>query len=186
MQAAADAKPGAMVSIIGMERPRIEELCEQARQGGTLQLANLLCPGNLVVSGDKEACDRIEQLVEAAGARPVRLTVAGAFHTHLMKPADDTLAKALQGIAIRPPRVPVWSNVDALPHTDPEEIRQLLVRQVVQPVLWEDCTRGLLAAGIEKFYELGPKRVLAGLLKRIQRRAECVNIEGLIGLAFRP
>lgn len=170
MQAAADSKPGAMVSIIGLERAQVEALCEQARQGGTLQLANLLCPGNLVVSGDREACDRVEKMAEAAGARPVRLAVAGTFHTSLMKPADDTLARALKEVDIKPPRVPVWSNVDAKPHTDPEEIRQLLVRQVVQPVLWEDCTRGLLAAGIERFYELGPKRVLAGLLKRVHAK----------------
>jgi [acyl-carrier-protein] S-malonyltransferase len=177
MQAASDAHPGAMFSILGPDQTRVEQLCEQARQGGTLRLANLLGPGNLVVSGDRAAVDAVQRLAEAEGARTVRLAVAGAFHTPLMKPADDVLAAALAGVAIRPPRLPVWSNVDARPHTDPDEIRALLVRQVVEPVLWEATLRGLLAAGVERFCELGPKRVLAGLLKRVHRKAECVNVE---------
>jgi [acyl-carrier-protein] S-malonyltransferase len=93
-----------------------------------------------------------------------------------MKPADEAVAAALAGVTIQPPRIPVWSNVDALPHTEPDEIRRLLVRQVLQPVLWEQTTRNLLAAGFDKFYEIGPGRVLAGLLKRVQRKAECVNV----------
>lgn len=176
MQAAADVHPSAMISILGLEVPRIEELCAAARQGAVLQVANLLCPGNTVVSGDKEACVRVQRLAEEAGARTVRLAVAGAFHTPLMKPADDQLAAVLKEIDIRPPRLPVWSNVDAQPHQDPEEIRQILVRQVLQPVLWEQTMRNLLAQGIERFYEIGPGRVLAGLLKRVQRKAECRNI----------
>ena len=106
----------------------------------------------------------------------MRLTVAGAFHTDLMKPADEALAKALAEVEIRASRLPVWSNIDAQPHTDPGEIRQLLVRQVVEPVLWEQTLRGLLAEGCEVFYEIGPGRVLAGLLKRVQRKADCRNV----------
>src|SRR5205085_7505606 len=102
--------------------------------------------------------------------RAVRLAVAGAFHTGLMKPADEKLAAVLSGIELRPPRVPVWSNVDARPHADPAEIRQLLVRQVVSPVRWEGTVRGLLADGVDRFYEIGPGRVLAGLLKRVNRK----------------
>ena len=79
-------------------------------------------------------------------------------------------------VTIRPPRVPVWSNVDAKPHTDPEEIRRLLVQQVVNPVLWEQTLRNLLAAGFDRFFEIGPGRVLAGLLKRVQRKVDCQNI----------
>jgi len=93
-----------------------------------------------------------------------------------MKPADEKLAHALACVTLRPPKVPVWSNVDARPHTDPGEIRELLVRQVVQPVLWEQTLRGLLEAGCERFYEIGPGRVLAGLLKRVHRKADCRNI----------
>jgi [acyl-carrier-protein] S-malonyltransferase len=177
MQAAADARPSGMVAVLGPDLASVEQLCDQARGDGVLQLANYLCPGNLVASGDRAACDALAKLAEAAGARVVRLPVAGAFHTNLMKPADDALAAALADVAMLPPRLPVWSNVDARPHTDPVEIRRLLVRQVVSPVHWEQTMRGLLEAGIERFYELGPKRVLAGLLKRVLRKVDCRNVE---------
>jgi [acyl-carrier-protein] S-malonyltransferase len=176
MQAASDARPGAMVSVVGLEAARVEELCRRARAVGLVQVANLLCPGNTVVSGAKAACEELERLAEEAGARTVRLAVAGAFHTPLMKPADDALAAALAAVALAAPRLPVWSNVDARPHTDPEELRGLLVRQVVEPVRWEESLRGLLAAGVTRFYEIGPGRVLTGLLKRVQRKVECRNV----------
>jgi [acyl-carrier-protein] S-malonyltransferase len=176
MQAAANAAPSGMVSLIGLEPPKVEELCAKARESDTLEVANLLCPGNIVVSGTKAACDRIVAIAEEIGARTVRLAVAGAFHTSLMRPADEALAAALAGVEIRPPRVPVWSNVDARPHTEPDEIRKLLVKQVLQPVLWEQTMRSLLEAGFDKFYEIGPGRVLAGLLKRVQRKADCQNV----------
>jgi [acyl-carrier-protein] S-malonyltransferase len=176
MQAAADASPGGMVSVLGLEQPQIEELCAAARGAGTLELANLLCPGNIAVSGSRDACDAVQRLAEERGGRTVRLAVAGAFHTALMRPADHALAEALNTVEMRPPSVPVWSNVDARPHTDPGEIRQLLVRQVLQPVLWEQTLRNLLAQGIDRFYEIGPGRVLAGLLKRVQRKVDCQNV----------
>jgi [acyl-carrier-protein] S-malonyltransferase len=176
MQAAADANPSGMVSILTLEPAKVEELVAQARSAGTLEIANLLCPGNTVVSGSLPACAAMEKLVEAAGGRSVRLAVAGAFHTTLMKPADEKLAAALDGLQLRPPRIPVWSNVDARPHTDPADIRPLLIRQVLQPVLWEQTMRNLLAEGFDSFYEIGPGRVLAGLLKRVQRKVECKNV----------
>jgi [acyl-carrier-protein] S-malonyltransferase len=176
MQAAADANPGAMVAVLGLDEPGVRELCARARGADVLELANYLCPRNVVLSGGRAACDAAERLAPAAGASCVRLPVAGAFHTALMRPADEALARALAGVEVRPPRVRVWSNVDAAPHADPEEIRGLLVRQVVEPVLWEKTTRNLLAAGFDRFYEIGPGRVLAGLLKRVNRKAECYNI----------
>jgi [acyl-carrier-protein] S-malonyltransferase len=176
MQAASDATPSGMVAVLGLDPPAVEELCARARGDDVLQVANLLCPGNVAVSGTKAACDALQSLAEAEGARTVRLAVAGAFHTPIMKPADDRLAEALAGVPMKEARVPVWSNVDARPHTDPEEIWGLLVRQVVQPVLWEETVRQLLAAGFDRFYEIGPGRVLAGLLKRVHRKAECYNI----------
>jgi [acyl-carrier-protein] S-malonyltransferase len=93
-----------------------------------------------------------------------------------MAPADAAVAEVLGTVTLKPGRIPVWSNVDAQPHTDPHEIRPLLVRQVLQPVLWEQTMRNLLAAGCERFVEIGPGRVLAGLLKRVQRKVECRNI----------
>jgi [acyl-carrier-protein] S-malonyltransferase len=178
MQAAAQAHPGSMVSVIGPDQAKVEELCKAAQDHGNIRIANLLCPGNSVLSGDKNACDAVEKLAESMGARTVRLAVAGAFHTDFMKPADEEVAKALCLVNIKPPQIPIWSNVDAQPHRDPDEIRCLLVKQVLQPVLWEQTMRNLLAQGFDRFYEIGPGRVLAGLLKRVQRKVECVNVGG--------
>jgi [acyl-carrier-protein] S-malonyltransferase len=176
MQAASVANPGAMLSVIGMDRKQLEQHCQAIRGEETLELANLLCPGNMVVSGSKSCCAALEERIKEAGGRTVPLAVAGAFHTVLMKPADQALAEALDGVRLGSPRVPVWSNVDARPHTDPAEIRALLIRQVLQPVLWEDTLRGLLSDGCDRFYEIGPGRVLSGLLKRVQRQVDCRNI----------
>lgn len=179
MQDAADAVPSGMVSLLGMERDAIDQVCAEARaQGEVLQIANYLCPGNIVVSGHKSACERVTELATKAGAmKTIPLAVAGAFHTSIMQPAVDRLAKALSGVAMQPPRIPVLSNVDASAHSDPEEIRQLLVRQVVSPVLWEDSQRKLLADGYTPFWEVGPGRVLRGLLKRIDRKAASDGVD---------
>jgi [acyl-carrier-protein] S-malonyltransferase len=176
MQAASEATPSGMVSIIGPELAEVERLIADARGSGTLEVANLLSPGNTVVSGSAAAIDEACRLAEERKFRTVRLAVAGAFHTNLMKPADEKLAAALASVTIRPPRIPVWSNVDAKPHTDPAEIRQLLVRQVIAAVRWEETMRGLVGDGVETFYEIGPGRVLAGLLKRVNRKADVRNV----------
>jgi [acyl-carrier-protein] S-malonyltransferase len=176
MQAAADAKAGGMVSILAAERAQVEELVRQASAKGLLRIANFLCPGNIVVSGDREACDEVERLAAAAGARTVRLAVAGAFHTPLMQPAVEALSAALAGVQLAPLRVPVWANVTARPYADLPEVKPALARQVVEPVRWEETMRGLLDAGVERFYEVGPGRVLAGLLKRVHRKADCRNV----------
>ena len=176
MQAAAEATPSGMVSALLLSPEQVEEVVAEAKTSGRLWIANYLCPGNTVLSGDMPAIDAAEKAIEAKGGKPIRLAVAGAFHTELMKPADEQLATALAGVSIQSPRIPVWSNVDAQPHADPAEIRSLLVRQVLQPVRWEETIRNLLAQGVERFYEIGPGKVLAGLLKRIQRKADCRNV----------
>ncbi|HEX7448561.1 MAG TPA: ACP S-malonyltransferase [Pirellulales bacterium] len=177
MQQAADATPSGMVSIVGLERQQVETLCEQARDSETLQIANYLCPGNLAVSGSKAACQRVAQLAEAAGAmKVVPLAVAGAFHTPIMQSAVEQLEAALADVTLHRPRIPVVSNVDAQPHDDPEEIRRLLPRQIVSPVHWEDSMRWLLKQGVDQFYEIGPGRVLRGLLRRIDRKIACENV----------
>ncbi|MCE9533705.1 MAG: ACP S-malonyltransferase [Planctomycetes bacterium] len=175
MQAAAEANPSGMISILGPEAAQIEEMVVEARSAGKLEMANYLCPGNTVVSGDLPACAAIEKIVEIKGGRTIRLAVAGAFHTDLMRPADEKLAEILHSIELKTPRIPVWSNVDARSHTDPTEIKNLLIRQVLQPVRWEETMRNLLADGVERFYEIGPGRVLAGLLKRVNRKIDCRN-----------
>lgn len=178
MQQAADACPSGMVSVLGLDRSRVEQLCDECRQSGeVLQVANLLCPGNIAVSGSKAACGRLAEAAVAAGAmRAIPLSVAGAFHTPLMNSAVEKLAAALENLPLHRPRLPVISNVDAQAHEDPEEIRQLLIRQVVAPVEWEQSMRRLLNDGYDQFYEVGPGRVLAGLLKRIERKIPCQNI----------
>ncbi|HJT34251.1 MAG TPA: ACP S-malonyltransferase [Pirellulales bacterium] len=177
MQQAADATPSGMVSILGFEPEQVEDLCEQAREGEILQIANYLCPGNLAVSGTKAACQRVAQRAEAAGAmKVVPLAVAGAFHTPIMQSAVEQLAAALAGVPLKQPRIPVVSNVDGRPHDDAEEIRRLLPRQIVSPVRWEDSMRWLLEQGFDRFYEIGPGRVLRGLLRRIDRKVVCENI----------
>jgi [acyl-carrier-protein] S-malonyltransferase len=177
MQEAADATPSGMVSVLGAELDQVEALCREAALGQTLQVANHLCPGNIVVSGENAACERLADLVEKHNARAVPLAVAGAFHTSIMRPADERLAEALRAAALHKPRLPVISNVDALPHDRTEEIRDVLVKQVIQPVRWEDSIRYLLSQGFDQFYEIGPGRVLRGLLRRIDRKLACENVE---------
>lgn len=174
MQEASEAVPSGMVSILGLELAQVEELCDRARGDDVLQVANLLCPGNIVISGSNAACQRAADLAPAAGAmKAIPLAVAGAFHTSIMSPAVERLAIALSDVSMSPPTIPVVSNVDGRPHDDPEEIRQLLVQQIVSPVRWEDSMRYLLAQHVDQFYEVGPGRVLRGLLKRIDRKIGC-------------
>ncbi len=177
MQEAADATPSGMVSILGLERSQVEQLCEKARQGEILQIANILCPGNIVISGTNSACERAAEMAAPAGAiKAVPLAVAGAFHTPIMLSAVERLKRALAETRIGRPTIPVICNVDAQAHFDPDEIRDLLVKQVSSQVLWEDSMRSLLAQGYDQFYEVGPGRVLRGLLKRIDRRVSCQGV----------
>jgi [acyl-carrier-protein] S-malonyltransferase len=176
MQHAAEATPSGMVSALLLDPEKVNEVVEEAKAAGRIWVANYLCPGNTVLSGEVAAIDAAEKAIEAKGGKPIRLAVAGAFHTELMKPADEILGVALAGVTVQPGRVSVWSNVDAKPHTDPAEVRSLLVRQVLTPVRWEETIRNLLADGVERFYEIGPGKVLAGLLKRISRKTECKNV----------
>lgn len=176
MQQSAEATPSGMVSALMLDLDQVRQVRDEAAAAGTIEIANYLCPGNTVLSGDSAACDRAVELIEGAGGKPIRLAVAGAFHTSLMKPADERLAKALAGVAIRSPRIPVFSNVDAKTHEDPVEIRDILVKQVLNPVRWEDCVRAMLAAGVTDFYELSPSGVLKGLMKRIDRKVNCQGV----------
>ncbi|MFW6125199.1 MAG: ACP S-malonyltransferase [Pirellulales bacterium] len=178
MQEAADAVPSGMVSILGLERVEVEALCEEARGDGVLQVANLLCPNNIVISGTNAACERAAEMAQPAGAmKAVPLAVAGAFHTPVMKPAETRLAAALADVPMQPPRIPIVANIDARPHDNPEQIRDLLMRQVMAPVRWEGSMRYLLDQGFDQFYEVGPGRVLRGLLRRIDRKASCQSMD---------
>lgn len=176
MQQAADAAPSGMVSILLLDREKVESIRQRASQVGLIEIANYLCPGNLVLSGEIAACEKAAELAGEEGGKAVPLAVAGAFHTKLMQPSDVRLSEALAGVPIAKPEIPVISNVDAQSHAEPDTIRENLVRQVVSPVLWEDSVRLMLQQGVDEFYEIGPGRVLRGLLKRIDRKLSCNTI----------
>jgi [acyl-carrier-protein] S-malonyltransferase len=175
MQDAASAVPSGMASVLGLNQSQLESVCDAARRDGEiLQIANLLCPGNIAVSGHLGSIEAIDAKAIAAGAmKTIRLNVAGAFHTDIMKPAVERLRLALASTPFRNPRFPLFSNVDAQPHALAEEFAPLLLKQVVSPVQWESTLRNLLAAGVDQFYEIGAGRVLAGTLKRVDRKAVC-------------
>jgi [acyl-carrier-protein] S-malonyltransferase len=178
MQAAAVASPSGMTSVLGLDEAKVDELCSRVSDHGRLWKANMLGPGNIVVSGDKSALEHVEAIATELGAsRVIPLAVAGAFHTPLMVPADQRLSEALAEAAIGRPRIPVYSNVDANPHgNSPLEIARTLATQVTQGVRWDDSMRRMLADGFDTFYEIGPGRVLTGLLKRIDRKTPCTSI----------
>jgi len=177
MQACADASPGGMVAVLGLDRQQVQQVCDDSRGTDILEVANVLCPGNIVVSGSQAACERVPEVAAASGAmKCVPLEVAGAFHTSLMEPAREKLAAVLEEVELRAPRIAVISNVDAQPHTEPAEIRGLLSRQVCGVVEWHASMEHLLSTGVSSLWEVGPGRVLRGLLKRIDRKLRCQGV----------
>ncbi len=172
MQAAAERVDSAMASVIGMELDALQAVCDQARHDGeVLQPANLLCRGNVAVSGHRTALARMTPLALAAGAlKVIPLPVAGAFHTELMQPAAAALSEALANVPLQRLTLPVYSNVDAQPHLDASDFRQLLVRQLTGPVLWEQAVLKMIDDGVEGFLEVGTGRVLQGTIRRINRK----------------
>lgn len=177
MQEAARATPSGMVGILGLDPDAVDRVCQRVAPFGRVWKANLLGPGNVVVSGEAAALEHVGPAALELGAmKVVPLAVAGAFHSELMKPADERLAAVLAQSAVAHPRIPVYSNVDALPHHEPSDIKDSLVRQVLAGVRWEDSMRKMLADGFDSFYEVGPGRVLTGLLKRINRKTPCEAI----------
>ena len=175
MQAAAESAAGGMVSVIGLEEPAVNELCGKAAQGEVLSAANFNCPGQIVISGSKTACARAAAAAEQMGARAIPLAVAGAFHSALMAPAAAGLRKALESAKIVRGRVPVVSNVTADYHADPDGVRTRLEEQVVRPVRWQASIERLIADGFDRFIEVGPGRVLTGLMRKIDRSATAFN-----------
>ncbi|GFP80566.1 malonyl-coa-acyl carrier protein transacylase mitochondrial [Phtheirospermum japonicum] len=181
MQDAADAAKSAMVSIIGLDSAKVQQLCDAANEevdeASKVQIANFLCTGNYAVSGGLKGIEAVEAKAKSFKARmTVRLAVAGAFHTGFMEPAVSRLESALSSTVIKTPRIPVISNVDAEPHADPATIKKILARQVTSPVQWETTVKTLLSRGLKKSYELGPGKVIAGIVKRMDKGADLENI----------
>ncbi len=175
---AGQARPGTMAAVLGLEDVEVERICREASAGdGVVVPANYNAPAQVVISGDVAAVARALELARAAGARKLLpLNVSGAFHSPLMEVAVAGLRAQLEGVVVQVPDFPVISNVTAQPVRASETARPLLVRQLTSPVRWTDSMRALVGAGVDRFLELGPGSVLAGLLKRVSRDVECRSV----------
>lgn len=176
MEEAALASPSGMASLIGADESQAHALCDEFRGSDVLVPANLNCPGQVVISGSRAAIERALAGAERMGLRAVALPVAGAFHSPLMRSAAEGLAEALANAVIRDPGLPVIRNVDARYHEGPQAIREALCQQLTSPVLWQRCVERLIADGVTRFVEFGPGRILTGLLRKINRQIQGVNI----------
>jgi [acyl-carrier-protein] S-malonyltransferase len=175
MQEAAVATPSGMIAVLGGDEAAVAKLCEEQAQGEVLVAANFNAPGQIVVSGSKAACERVNAAASAAGLKTVPLPVAGAFHSPIMQSGADKMKVELEKVAFAAPRATVYSNVTAAPHTDAASIKKLLVDQIISPVRWEQTMQKIApAAGSAtadaRFIELAPGRSLTGMLKKINRR----------------
>jgi len=170
MQQACDQFPGTMAAIVGMEDDIVESVC--AETPGTVVAANYNCPGQLVISGEIEAVQLAMTRLKELGCRnAVQLAVGGAFHSPLMKLAENELRSGIEQTVFNVPLCPVYQNIDGLPHQDPDEIRHNLIRQLTGPVKWNQIIQRMIADGITEFVEVGGNgKVLAGLIKRIDRK----------------
>jgi [acyl-carrier-protein] S-malonyltransferase len=184
MQAASEMSEGAMLCLIGLDNKSVQELCREAGEGELLVGVNYNCPGQIVVSGTKAACARAEALAEKYGAiKAVPLAVAGAFHTEMMTSAAEKLGRALAETQIDWPQdVNIIANINAEYYKNSEEIIEGLKMQLTHPILWQKCMERLVADGIEVFYEIGPGKVLTGLMKRIDRKQKMVNVSDAASL----
>ena len=176
MQQAAVASPSGMVSLVGADEAAARALCERARGGDVLAPANFNCPGQIVIAGSRSACERAVALAGEFQCRAVPLAVAGAFHSPLMQSAADGLEPVLEQTRFTTPRMKVIANVDAEYHRDPGSIRDSLRRQVTQPVLWQRCVERMIEDGVGQFVEIGPGRILTGLMRKINRNVPCANV----------
>ena len=178
MQKACEANPSTMAAILGLDDEVVEKIC--ASVGGVVVPANYNCTGQLVISGSNEAVDAAcAKLTEAGAKRALKLNVGGAFHSPLMEPARVELEAAIGAAPFRKPVCPVYQNVDAKPHTDPDEIRKNLIAQLTAPVRWTQIVKNMLADGATEFTELGPGNVLQGLIKKIDREAIVTSRQSL-------
>lgn len=166
MQEACDQNPSTMAAVLGLPDEKVEEIC--AGIEGVVACANYNCPGQLVISGTNDAVDAACEALKAAGAkRALKLKVGGGFHSPCMEPAREKLAKAIAETTFHKPVCPVYQNVDALPHTDPEEIKENLIAQLTAPVRWTRSVENMIKDGADNFVELGPGKVLQGLVTKI-------------------
>ena len=170
MQEACDANPSSMAAVLGLEDEKVEEIC--AKIEGIVVPANYNCPGQLVISGETAAVEKACEALKAAGAkRALLLPVNGAFHSPLMKPAQDKLAKAIENTKFNKPIIPIYQNITTTAVEDPEEIKKNLIAQLTGPVKWTQTVRNMIADGAQSFVEVGPGKTLQGLIKKIHPEA---------------
>lgn len=178
MEEAAQKKPGSMVAIIGLDKEEIAKILRKVEGLGIVVAANFNCPGQIVISGEIETVERVRELAGKAGARKViPLKVMGAFHSLLMKEAQMRLKKEIEKTNFKVPRIPFIANVNANFIEEPQEIKESLIRQIVSPVLWEDSIRKMAEWGVDAFVEVGPGKVLSGLIRRTLGQKLILNIE---------
>lgn len=183
MQEAVPVGVGAMAAVIGLKADVLEGFCREAAQGEVVSPANFNSPGQVVIAGHASAVGRAVELAKSHGAkRALPLPVSAPFHCALMVPAGERLQTVLEGIAVNPLRFPVVTNVEATPNEDASRVRKLLVDQVSAPVRWEESVLAMAEAGVERYIEIGPGKVLSGLIKRIVKGAATVNVEDVAGL----
>jgi len=185
MEQAVPGGQGAMAAVLGAERGPLADLCASiSAEGRPVELANVNCPGQIVVSGSAEGvAAAVERVKEAGAKRAVPLEVSGPFHSSLMKPAAARLAEVLEQVEIKDAQYPVVANVNAAAVQAAGDIRRLLVEQVYSPVLWEDTVRMLIAEGVDTFVEIGSGTVLAGLIKKTDRGARVIGVNSADSLA---
>ena len=178
MQKACEKNPGTMAAIIALPDETVEQVCEEvSKEGKVVVAANYNCPGQLVISGEKEAIAEACEKLKAAGAkRALPLAVGGAFHSPLMQPAKDELQAAIEKTQFSAPKCPVYQNVDAKPHTDPKEIQANLIAQLTSPVRWTKSVQNMIADGADDFTECGPGKALQGMIRRIDKAVSAHGI----------
>jgi [acyl-carrier-protein] S-malonyltransferase len=179
MQEAVPVGEGAMAAILGMEREEVEKLCDEVSSGEVLAPANFNCPGQIAIAGHTRAILRAVERVKETGKKAVLLPVSAPFHSPLMKPAGVRLEKELERITVREMKVPVVTNVEAGINRAKERVKPLLVAQISSPVRWEESMRTMISEGIEKMLEIGPGKVLTGLMRRIDPKIPTSNLENL-------
>lgn len=183
MQEAVPAGQGAMAAVLGLPREKLQEVCQRASQGEVVVLANLNSPNQVVLSGHKAAVERAAEAAKAAGAkRAILLPVSAPFHSPLMDPVVERLREEFQAVSFGALRIPLVTNVDAELIEAPTEAKDALLRQVSRPVRWEESMRALMAEGCDTFVEVGPGKVLSGLLKQIDRSVTILNVEDAASL----
>ena len=178
MQEAVPIGKGTMAAILGLEREEVLKICEISSEEGIVEAANFNCPGQIVLAGEVKAVNKAVELAKGRGAkRAIVLAVSAPFHCSLLKPAADSLAKELENVKIKDSKIPVVSNVNANFAKEGYIVKQLLIKQVSSPVLWEDSIRKMINSGVETFVEVGPGKVLSGFVKKVDNNLRVLNVE---------